>query len=84
MGACAHGVGVQAMKENLNGPMLVESVHTEGDPERKKPCVEGMVGLHVNHHGALEPARELCGRPETPNRDTCHETVRSRARLFDS
>jgi hypothetical protein len=72
------------MKENLNEPMLVESVCTGGNPERKKPCVEGMVGLYINHHGALEPARELCGRLETPNRDTCHETVRSRAPLFDS
>jgi plastocyanin len=82
--ACAHGVGTQAMKENLNDPKLVESICTGGDPDRKKPCVEGMVGLYINHHGALEPARELCGRLETPNGGTCHETVRSRAPLFDS
>jgi len=63
------------MKENVNDPKLVESVCTGGDPERKKPCVEGMVGMYINHHGALEPARELCGRLETPDRGTCHETV---------
>ena len=72
------------MKENLNDPMPVESDCTGGGPERQKPCVEGMVGLYINHHGALHPARDLCGRLETPNRDTRHETVRSRAPLFDS
>jgi hypothetical protein len=79
---CAYGVGTQAMKENLNDPELVESVCMHGDPEQTAPCIEGMAGLYINHHGSLEPARELCTRLETSNRPACYDAVKAHASLF--
>jgi len=81
--SCAYGVGTQVMKENLNDPGLVESVCTGGQPEQTAPCIEGMVGLYINHHGSLEPAKELCSRLETSNRPACYDAVKAHASLFD-
>jgi plastocyanin len=80
--SCAYGVGTQAMKENLNDPELVESACMEGEPEQTAPCVEGMTGLYVNHHGSLGPAKDLCARLEAPNRRACHAAVQAHAGLF--
>jgi hypothetical protein len=71
------------MKENLNDLGLVESVCTGGEPEQTTPCIEGMAGLYVNHHGALEPARALCARLEAANRRACYAEVEAHASLFE-
>jgi plastocyanin len=80
--SCAYGVGTQAMKENLNDPKLVESVCMNGEDEQTAPCIEGMTGLYINHHGSLEPARELCTRLEKPNRRACYGAVEAHSGLF--
>lgn len=80
--ACAYGVGTQTMKENLNDPKFVESTCENSEPEQTAPCVKGMAALAVSHHGALEPARELCTRLESSNRPDCYETVEAHSGLF--
>jgi plastocyanin len=80
--SCAYGVGSQAMKENLNDPGLVESVCVGGEPEQTAPCIVGMAGLYINHHGSLEPARDLCARLEESNRPACYTAVKAHASLF--
>jgi hypothetical protein len=80
--SCAYGVGTQAMKENLNDPKLVETVCMNGEDEQTAPCIEGMTSLYINHHGSLEPARELCSRLEKPNRPACYEAIAANASLF--
>ncbi|MDF2702257.1 MAG: hypothetical protein K0S10_1201 [Rubrobacteraceae bacterium] len=80
--SCAYGVGTQAMKENLNDPKLVESVCMNGEDGQTAPCIEGMTGLYINHHGSLEPARELCSRLEKPNRPACYDAIAADASLF--
>ena len=80
--SCAYGVGSQAMKENLNDPGLVESVCMNGEPEQTAPCVEGMAGLYVNHHGSLEPARDLCAGLKKSNRPACYASVEAHAGFF--
>ena len=80
--SCAYGVGTQAMKENLNDPKLVESVCMNGDDGQTAPCIEGMTSLYINHHGSLEPARELCSRLEKPNRPACYDAIAADASLF--
>ena len=81
---CAGGVGSQAMKENLDEPKLVESVCEKGDSDQTEPCIKGMASLYANHHGSLEPARELCGQLEVPNREACLDTVRAMAPMFEA
>ena len=80
--SCAYGVGTQAMKENLNDPKLVESVCMNGEDGQTAPCIEGMTSLYINHHGSLEPARELCSRLEKPNRPACYDAIAADASLF--
>jgi plastocyanin len=80
--SCAYGVGTQAMKENLNDPKLVETVCMNGDDGQTAPCIKGMTSLYINHHGSLEPARELCSRLEKPNRPACYDAIAADASLF--
>jgi plastocyanin len=80
--ACAYGVGTQTMKENLNDPGFVESICMGGAPEQTESCIRGMAALSVSHHGALEPARDLCARLEPMNRPACYDTVEAHAGLF--
>ena len=80
--ACAYGVGMQMMKENLNEPGFVESTCTKGAPGQTQPCIQGMTALYISHHGSLEPARELCDRLEASNQPACHATVEAHASLF--
>jgi hypothetical protein len=53
-----------------------------GEDEQRAPCIEGMAGLYINHHGSLAPARELCTRLEKPNRPACYDAVKAHASLF--
>jgi plastocyanin len=82
--ACARGVGAQTMKENINDPKLVESACEDGRPEQVEPCVKGLVSLYISHHGSPEPARELCGRLESSNRQACYDSIESHVRSFGS
>ncbi len=82
--SCAHGVGMQTMKENMSDPKFVESTCMKGKPGQIKSCIEGMVGLYVFHHASLEPARALCDRLEASNRQACHGEIESESNLFAS
>jgi hypothetical protein len=82
--ACASGVGMQALKENLDGPKLIESVCMGGQSEQTAPCIVGMTSLYISHHGSLEPARELCARLEAPNRRPSYVSVVTHRSLFRS
>jgi hypothetical protein len=80
--ACASGVGMQALKENLDDPKLIESVCMGGQSEQRAQCIEGMTSLYISHYGSLEPARELCARLEAPNRRPCYVSVVAHRSLF--
>lgn len=80
--ACAKGVGSQTMKENIKDPEFVEATCMGGRPQQVEPCVKGMIGLYLNHHGSLEPARELCDRLETSNQRACQDSVQSNTKRF--
>ncbi|MGH3086250.1 MAG: cupredoxin domain-containing protein [Rubrobacteraceae bacterium] len=82
--ACVQGVGSQVMKENLDDPKFVESVCEDGGPANTVPCVQGMSSLHINHHGELDPAREMCGRLESSNEEACLSAVRAMSPMFEA
>lgn len=81
-GACTQGVGAEAIKQNLDDPALVEALCSRGANWQHDPCITGMVGLYVNHHGALDPARQLCDQLQPENRDLCSTYVRGVEGLF--
>ncbi len=80
--ACTYGVGMQTMKENMGDPKFVESTCAKGKPGQVAQCIRGMVGLYINHHASIEPARTLCERLEPSNQPTCYAQVDSRAHRF--
>ena len=79
---CVAGVGSQALKENIANPKFVESVCMTAPQGQIAPCIDGMVRLYINHHGSLEPARELCEQLEISNRETCYHAIQTSERLF--
>ena len=79
---CAQGVGSQAIKENINTPKLVEEICMSNKSAQVDSCINGMVGLFINHYGSLEPARKLCEQLGVSNRQTCYNSIQSSASLF--
>lgn len=81
--ACVQGVGSQAMKENINTPAFVEGICMQGALYQRDPCIQGMVGLYINHHGSLGPAKRLCDQMHgITNRASCQAAVEASAPLF--
>ena len=79
---CAAGVGSEAIKENLNDPKMVEATCLAAPAGLQGSCLAGLVDLYILHHGALEPARALCGQLEDVSRPICEQVVNSEADLF--
>jgi hypothetical protein len=79
---CTQGVGSQAIKENLDDPALVEAVCASGEPWQQRTCIDGMVGLFLNHHGAIEPGEALCPTLRPENQGICTSVVHSRRGFF--
>jgi hypothetical protein len=80
--ACVQGVGVQAMKENINDVKLVEKICMNIPTGERAPCFTGMTGLYINHYGATEPAQKMCAQLEEENQQFCYNTIISRLALF--
>lgn len=80
--ACAQGVGNQTMKEHIDDPSFVMNVCLRGTPEQITPCIDGMIGLYINHHASLEPARRACAQFDSPYQKTCFRAVEAHAALF--
>ncbi len=80
---CARGVGSQAIKENINTSKLVEEICMSHKSAQVGSCINGMVGLFINHYGSLEPARKLCEQLEPSNRQTCYFAIRLSSGLFN-
>ncbi|MEK7520340.1 MAG: hypothetical protein AAB581_03830 [Patescibacteria group bacterium] len=79
---CAANVGGNTIIQNIHNPKFAEAVCMASSPEQKIPCIEGMVGLYINHHGSLEPARTLCEQLEPHNQQTCRIVIESNSGLF--
>lgn len=79
---CIYGVGSQIMKENINNPELVEKICMSNGLSQTAPCIQGMIGLYINHYGSLDPAETVCGKLKITNRKHCYKTVTSYSNLF--
>jgi len=82
MDECAHGVGAQAIKENINDPLSVEAICMGGEQDQREPCIDGLVGLYINHFGSLNEARGLCPQLKEINRSRCFESIDASSYLF--
>lgn len=81
---CAQGVGNKAIEDNINNPKLVEEICMNSNKSAQVGfCIDGMLGLFINHYGSLEPARKLCEQLESSNRPTCYAYIQSISGLFN-
>lgn len=78
---CIQGVGSQAIKENIHNPKNVEEICNRASDATS--CIAGMVGLYINHYGALDPAKNLCDELQPSNQKVCLDTVSLTAPLFE-
>lgn len=72
---CIHGVGSQAMKDNIQHPEVVEKLCSQAPGEQSQACIGGMTSLYINHFGQIEPAQELCQDLHLSNQATCQAVV---------
>lgn len=80
---CINGVGAQMMKENSNNPKFVESI-CMSDKNGTEACIDGLVGLYINHFGGLDEAKILCNKLEKANQPICEQTIVSRKGFFQN
>lgn len=79
---CALGVGSQMIKENINDPKFAENICLNADKDQRIFCIQGMVGLYINHYGSLDPAKKLCNIMEASNKKICTQVIESRSDLL--
>ncbi len=80
---CISGVGSQAVKENISIPKAVEKLCLNLENTEASACIRGMVGLYINHHGSLEPAKQLCEILEPGSKQICLDVVTDYSSLFN-
>lgn len=79
---CTHGVGSQAMKENIDNPEIVEKICESGTIGQKTSCIMGMTTLYINHYGELGAGKKLCNKLNFSNKSTCYSTLDHLSHLF--
>lgn len=57
---CINGVGSQATKENISSPDTAREICQEAPKEHVNTCIDGAIGLLINHHASTDPVAELC------------------------
>ncbi len=80
---CVRGVASLAIKYNITNPQMVEGYCNNLSPTMTGYCIDGMVGLYVNHYDSLKQGHELCASLEPKNQQTCETSVQSRSSLFN-
>jgi len=80
--SCTAGVGGQAMKNDMNHPLLVESICMKAPVAQVSPCIVGMIGIYINHYASLKPADKLCDKLQKPNITTCKQVIKNESRNF--
>lgn len=81
--ACAQGVGMQMVKENINNPKFAEIICMSAHGAQTADCIKGMSGLYIYHHGSLAAGKKLCASLERTNRRACEQAVREQSSLFN-
>lgn len=83
-GTCASGTGSQAMKENIASPDVAVRVCGDGPEYMAYDCIDGMIGLYVNHHASAAAGIAFCQRIDARYRTACLKGVDARMPLFES
>jgi hypothetical protein len=81
-GTCARGVGALAIKSNISKPRLVEAICMKGVGNQVPNCIDGMVGLYMNHYDSVIKGKQMCSLLESQNQEVCLAGVYSRSALF--
>lgn len=79
---CFLGVGMQAMKENIENPLFVQDLCLKAPKGQVNSCMGGAIGLYINHFGGVSEAKELCKTLDKPFQEFCHNIVSSKESLF--
>lgn len=75
---CIRGVAAVAIKENISQPKIVEDACMTTKPNQIPFCVDGFVGLYLNHYNSVDKAYQLCDTLQESNQKACRVGVKSR------
>lgn len=75
---CVRGVSAVAIKQNISNPKLVEAACMTAEPNQIPYCIDGFVGLYINHYNSIDKAYQLCDTLLPSNQSTCKSSVESR------
>lgn len=79
---CVRGVAAVMIKENMSKPKFVESMCMTAETKQIPYCIDGMIGLYINHHNSPQKGYELCETLLESNRRACTSGVKSREASF--
>jgi hypothetical protein len=80
---CTKGVGAIAIKENIQYPLEVQMICETADPDQVAICIDGMVGLYMNHYFSATAGEDLCLILDDRHLETCEAAVESRRAEFE-
>jgi hypothetical protein len=79
---CIRGVAAVMIKENISNPQFVESMCMTAEAKQIPYCIDGMIGLYINHHNSPQKGYELCETLLESNRRACTAGVKAREASF--
>ena len=79
---CFAGIGGEAVKHFITEPTRAVAVCKNAPSAGREPCLDGLIGLFIDHHGSLKEARALCPSLKKGDRPVCTAAIEKRAYLF--
>lgn len=82
--ACINGVGGQAMKENVTRPEVARTICEKAPNTYRNTCIEGAIGLLINHHASIAPVEPLCTTTFEKYHRLCRQTLQAWTNYYTS
>jgi hypothetical protein len=80
---CIRGTGNILIKYNINEPKIAEQQCNQlQSGEYRDYCIDGMIGLYINHYDSLQKGVEMCKTLDPENQPACNAGIKSRESLF--
>jgi hypothetical protein len=80
---CIRGVAAVVTKQNIGEPKLIEAICNSADPKRVASCIDGMIGIYLNHYNSLDKALQICDTLIESNKKACISGAKTREGNFN-
>lgn len=80
--SCISGLGMQIMKDNVSRPEIAAGFCGTVRSTYRSDCLDGAIGLYINHHASSSAAEPLCDSAFSGYKDLCLWTIGHRRNVY--